>query len=101
MTANVRALLDELDSLHHRVIRDDRGAEWLRLTQEHDALPDLIAAVRAVLDLADDLERQANSVPDGLPNEDVAIVGKAIARYGAADRLRAVVAAALAPAVQS
>jgi hypothetical protein len=45
------ALLDQIDALHGRLIRDDRAAEWLRLTQEHDALPQLTAALRAVLAL--------------------------------------------------
>jgi hypothetical protein len=51
MATNPRELLDHLDALHNRVIYDDNGAEWLRLTQEHDALPGLTAALRAVLDV--------------------------------------------------
>jgi hypothetical protein len=52
----------------------------------HEALPQLTAALRAVLDLADELERERGSVQGN------------VARLFAANGIRAAIAAALAPA---
>jgi hypothetical protein len=82
MTADVTTWLDRLDAVHGRIIRDDRAAEWLRLTQEHDALPWLIAALRAVFAKCDDMEAEAP-------------VGRFFA-----DEFRRVIADAVTPAVE-
>jgi hypothetical protein len=84
VTAEVRAWLRRLDETHGEILRGDD--DMRRLVREHDAVPALVAALTAVLDLADELELTAHDEE----------ASRAVAMWEAADRIRAAVAAPLA-----
>jgi hypothetical protein len=95
VTADVRAWLRRLDETHGVLLRGDD--DMRRLVREHDAVPDLIAALTAVLDLADELEAEAQRQVDVYPPDSdalPAVVGRSW--VNAARQFRAAVAAPLA-----
>lgn len=62
---DARTWLDQVDAIHNQVIRSDQRAEWERLTAEHDAMPAVTTALRAVLDLHAFVPARTGYHPDG------------------------------------
>jgi hypothetical protein len=101
VTADVRAWLRRLDETHQKATPGvwvhydptdgtcwEAPADAAAIVSDHNAVPDLIAALTAVLDLADELDRQDSGIPGDADH------GPTINCHWVADRIRAVVAAA-------
>jgi hypothetical protein len=99
VTADVRAWLRRLDETHQKATpgvwaQHSADCEYViasaedaaAIVSDHNAVPDLIAKLTAVLDLADELELTAHDEE----------ASRAVAMWEAADRIRAAVAAPLA-----
>jgi hypothetical protein len=92
VTADVRSWLRQLDETHGEILRGDD--DMRRLVREHDAVPALVAALTAVLDLADELPNNYWAAVVTGPVDQAYRDGFDASSRDAAARIRAAVAAA-------